>query len=153
MNFRFFFKFSKFGKQLELFKAIFKQKLSLDPTRTVQRSALCRSRRELSNEYLLAKLVSIQPRTSPVKSARSLAVQQAQRAKGNLQGLVLRAGAHVPAGLNRYPEVGPRLRRSWYLPRSLKFVTINGWYHLGSTPRLAGCNCSIFFFCSKIKSP
>ena len=26
-----------------------------DPTRTVQRSALCRSRRELSNEYLLAK--------------------------------------------------------------------------------------------------
>ncbi len=27
-----------------------------DPTRTVQRSALCRSRRELSNEYLLAKI-------------------------------------------------------------------------------------------------
>ena len=26
-----------------------------DPKRTVQRSALCRSRRELSNEYLLAK--------------------------------------------------------------------------------------------------
>ena len=27
----------------------------MDPTRTVQRSALCRSRRELSKEYLLAK--------------------------------------------------------------------------------------------------
>ena len=27
-----------------------------DPTRTVQRSALCRSRRELSNAYLLAKI-------------------------------------------------------------------------------------------------
>ena len=27
----------------------------MDPTRTVQRSALCRSQRELSNEYLLAK--------------------------------------------------------------------------------------------------
>ena len=27
-----------------------------DPTRTVQRSALCRSRRELSNEYSLAKI-------------------------------------------------------------------------------------------------
>ena len=27
-----------------------------DPTRTVQRSALCRSRRELSNKYLLAKI-------------------------------------------------------------------------------------------------
>ena len=27
-----------------------------DPTRMVQRSALCRSRRELSNAYLLAKI-------------------------------------------------------------------------------------------------
>ena len=35
--------------------------------RTMQRSALCRSRRELSNEYLLAKSASIQPRTSPSK--------------------------------------------------------------------------------------
>ena len=36
--------------------AIFDEKIEIrDPTRTVQRSALCRSRRELSNEYLLAK--------------------------------------------------------------------------------------------------
>ena len=46
----------KIGKCL----AIFKQKIELrvtqtDPTRTVQRSAFCRSRRELSNAYLLAK--------------------------------------------------------------------------------------------------
>ena len=32
-----------------------KLRLETDPTRTVQRSALCRSRRELSKEYLLAK--------------------------------------------------------------------------------------------------
>ena len=37
----------------------------------MQRSALCRSRRELSNAYLLAKLASIQPRTSPLKFAAS----------------------------------------------------------------------------------
>ena len=37
----------------------------------MQRSALCRSWRELSNEYLLANLASIQPRTSLVKFARS----------------------------------------------------------------------------------
>ena len=40
-------------------------------SKTVQRSALCRSRRELSNEYLLANLASIQPRTSPVKFAKA----------------------------------------------------------------------------------
>ena len=39
--------------------------------RAVQKSALCRSRRELSNDYLLANLASIQPRTSPVKFAAS----------------------------------------------------------------------------------
>ena len=37
----------------------------------MQRSALCRSRRELSNAYFLANLASIQPRTSPVKFVRS----------------------------------------------------------------------------------
>ena len=36
----------------------------------MQRSALCRSRRELSNAYFVANLASIQPRTSPVKFAR-----------------------------------------------------------------------------------
>ena len=39
--------------------------------RAVQRSASCRSRRELSNAYFHAKFASIQPRTSPVKFARS----------------------------------------------------------------------------------
>ena len=44
----------------------------MDPMRTVQRSAFCRSRRELSNAYLFLQiLASIQPRTSPVKFARS----------------------------------------------------------------------------------
>ena len=37
----------------------------------MQRSALCRSRRELSNAYLLANLASIQLRTNLVKFARS----------------------------------------------------------------------------------
>ena len=37
--------------------------------RAVQRSALCRSRRELSNAYFLQNLASIQPRTSPLKFA------------------------------------------------------------------------------------
>ena len=32
---------------------------------------MCRSRRELSNEYLLANLASIQPRTSPNKFVSS----------------------------------------------------------------------------------
>ena len=38
---------------------------------TVQRNALCRSRRELSHAYSLANLASIYPRTNPVKFARS----------------------------------------------------------------------------------
>ena len=54
---------ANFGKQLANFLAIFKQNIELreyfftqtDPTRTVQRTAFCRSRRELSNAYLLAK--------------------------------------------------------------------------------------------------
>ena len=37
----------------------------------VQRSALCRSRREFSHEYFLQNLASTQPRTSLVKLARS----------------------------------------------------------------------------------
>ena len=37
----------------------------------MQRSALCRSRRELSNVYYLQNLASIQPLTSPFKFARS----------------------------------------------------------------------------------
>ena len=43
-------------------------------SKAVQRSALCRSRRELSNEYFtiyLQNVASIQPRTSPEKFARS----------------------------------------------------------------------------------
>ena len=42
-------------------------------SKTVQRSVLVffRSRRELSNEHLLANLASIQPRTSPNKFASS----------------------------------------------------------------------------------
>ena len=44
-----------------------------DSTRTVQRSAFCRSRRDLSNEYLvlfsiyLQNLASMQPKTIPDK--------------------------------------------------------------------------------------
>ena len=68
--------FAKFSKKTTNNSAIFNEKLRLengalfifsmfifvyfftqtDPTRTVQRSALCRSPRELSNAYLLAKI-------------------------------------------------------------------------------------------------
>ena len=44
---------------------------SIVDSKKVRRSALCRSRRELSHEYLLAKFASIQPRMSPLKFARS----------------------------------------------------------------------------------
>ena len=37
----------------------------------MQRSALCRSRRELSKHIFLQNMASIQPRTSPLKFARS----------------------------------------------------------------------------------
>ena len=36
--------------------AIFDEKIEIRERKTVQRSALCRSRRELSNAYLLAKI-------------------------------------------------------------------------------------------------
>jgi hypothetical protein len=48
--------------QSRIFLAIFDEKIEIGPSfriwipKTVQRSALCRSRRELSNEYLLAKI-------------------------------------------------------------------------------------------------
>ena len=50
---------AKLGQKLANILAIFKQNIELrersDSTRTVKRSAFCRSRRELSNAYLLAK--------------------------------------------------------------------------------------------------
>ena len=48
-----------------LARLLFPQFSHMD-SKAVQRSALCRSRRELSNEYLLANLASIQPITSLV---------------------------------------------------------------------------------------
>ena len=50
----------------------------------MQSSALCRSRRELSSAYFLAKFktfASIQPRTSPVKFARSSRYDRGQRTR------------------------------------------------------------------------
>ena len=67
----------------------------------MQRSALCRSRRELSNEYLLAKIgfdtaETSQPRTSLVKFARSPRTDP----PGSPSGV---SGAHVqnPAELDK----------------------------------------------------
>ena len=52
----------------------------------MQRSALCRSRRELSNANYLQKLALIQPRTSPVKfatvAAAGAAVGRAEEVRG-----------------------------------------------------------------------
>ena len=67
------------AKKRANFLAIFKQKIELsvyfftqtDSTRTVQSSALCRSRRALSIHILWQNLASIQPLTSPFKFARS----------------------------------------------------------------------------------
>ena len=48
--------FATFCKNQQKIQKFLTKKLRLEnPTRRVQRSALCRSRRELSNEYLLAK--------------------------------------------------------------------------------------------------
>ena len=48
-----FGKFAKFWKKTEKNSVIFNENFEI--REAVQRSALCRSRRELSNEYLLAK--------------------------------------------------------------------------------------------------
>ena len=67
--------FHLFGVVLARF---FFPQFSIVDSKTVQRSALCRSRRELSHEYwyvfsiCLQILASIQPRTNLVKFARSV---------------------------------------------------------------------------------
>ena len=49
-------KFAKFWKKTAKDSAIFNGNFEIRDSKAVQRSALCRSRRELSNEYLLAKI-------------------------------------------------------------------------------------------------
>ena len=65
-----------------------------DPTRTVQRSALCRSRRELSNAYLLAKIGVDTAENEPLEvwgensihySLHSLVVNSRRAAAGRAQ--------------------------------------------------------------------
>ena len=57
----FFLHLANFGK---LWQTIF-------VWRALERSALCKSRRELSNDYLVGNSASIQPRTRPAKFSRS----------------------------------------------------------------------------------
>ena len=100
----------------------------------MQRSALCRSRRELSKltHILLQNLASIQPRTSPVKFARPIAVMQALGALRRFAQFLghdaeegrrgpgrLRAGRPSAAPAGRPP--GPGVPR-----RGLQFVA-NFW--------------------------
>ena len=81
-------KFAIFCKNQQKNSAIFNEKIEIRErckvvflgfdSKTVQRSALCRSRRELSNKQLiptsiyLKNLASIKPRTSPVKFAGNI---------------------------------------------------------------------------------
>ena len=58
---------------------------------------MCRSRRELSNAYFIAKFGSIQPRTSPVKFARPSTLQ----AGGDAQPVEVPGGALDDAAARR----------------------------------------------------
>ena len=75
-----------------------KLRLETDPTRTEQRSALCRSRRELSNELIptsiyLQTSASIQPRTSPSKFGE---ISTQYYSFVSLSGPVRKASARAP---------------------------------------------------------
>ena len=62
----------KFCKKLADCSAIFNEKLRLENgAKAVQRSALCRSRRELSNEYLLAN-IGVDTAESPSKFGENI---------------------------------------------------------------------------------
>ena len=57
-----------------------------DPTRTVQRSALCRSRRELSNEYLLAKIGVDTAENEPLEVWGENSIQYSLHSLGGVPG-------------------------------------------------------------------
>ena len=64
---------AKFGKKCTCVLAIFKQNIELrERCKGLQRSALCRSRRELSNEYLDAKFGFDTAENEPCKNSNFL---------------------------------------------------------------------------------
>ena len=97
----------------------------------MQRSALCRSRREVSNDIWLQSSASIQRRTSPVKFARS--------PRTDPPGLTLVSRPELPgARISAPPEFLPRAsalthERSFFLSaavlRASFFFIFPGWFN------------------------